>query len=248
MREHRFPLLNETYSLPAPIDWTLKSHPQASHLGRFHLHYHEYLLDFLRSGSPPAEDLELAWSIIGDWVAAHPFPNRDSLSDGWHPFCISRRIPVWLSLWSVHPPAEEVQNSILQSLFKQGQFLARYLERDVGGNHLLENLRTLGLLSLFFQGSIPETWQQQVEHELRQEIPRQILPHGEHFELAPFYHLEMLDVFLDLADLFRQLQSPLAEECQHTATRMRQFLRSILHPRRQPAVAGGLSSGRYRPD
>src|SRR2546423_1886887 len=66
----------------------------------------------------------------------------------------------------------------LGSLFGQARFLAKDLEFDVRGNHLLKNLRALLWAGLGFEGAEPEHWLDTALTVLEAEIAEQVLPDG----------------------------------------------------------------------
>src|SRR5207249_2624162 len=65
------------------------------------------------------------WS---DWRAANPFPRGDA----WHPYVASLR--TWALCW-LGASASDVA--------LHAGYVRRHLETDVGGNHLLKNLKAL---------------------------------------------------------------------------------------------------------
>ena len=137
----RLRFLNQEIELGSPVNWAQEDVPR---LWRFHLHYHEWLFGLSAEGTRVAtHKYEAAWAIVDDWIARFPDPNADGASDAWHPFCISRRVPVWTSLWAICPPCDSQADRIAESLYAQSHHLAHRLEKDLGGNHLLENARGL---------------------------------------------------------------------------------------------------------
>ncbi|MGD9855314.1 MAG: heparinase II/III family protein [Planctomycetaceae bacterium] len=230
--EGTFTFLNERRRLPLPIDWTLSSIAPVSPLWRFHLHYHEFLLDLLetsraKSGSDPEAHL---WSIVDDWITANPVGRPGALMDAWHPFCLSKRIAVWLMLWHAAEPPAELRNRFASSLEAQVRFLERHLEWDLRGNHLLENLRTLALSGAFFAGRAAERRLDRAVSLLHRQLAEQILPSGEHFERAPMYHAQMLSAVLDVRDAVQALRPEFAATCARTAGRMGEFLEATIPP------------------
>ncbi len=228
----RYRFLNEERTFVDGVDWRLSDWPQVARLWRFHLHYHEFLLDLaaeaLRTGEPMWH--QRAWRLVTDWIGGnHPGDPR-ALADAWHPYCISRRLPVWILLWSACPPGEELHDRVLGSIFSQASFLQRHLERDVRGNHLLENARALVLAGAFLDGPSADRWLKAGQKILRRELAEQILPHGEHFERSPMYHAQVLEALLDTRDAAGLVVPELAELCGETSARMAGWLRSILHP------------------
>ena len=204
-----FNFLGQSLNFPASIDWRMKNHPEFDALWCFHLHYHEYLLDLAAIQIPrscAAKDhahFADAWRIVDDWIQWNQPHDGNVFKDAWHPFCISRRLPVWMLLWAAGQPEESNQATILESMVSQTNFLADHLEFDLGGNHLLENLRALGMASCFFSGSNAERWMAIVKQLLPYELDQQITRHGEHFERSPMYHGFMLEAVLDLRDVMQ---------------------------------------------
>jgi uncharacterized heparinase superfamily protein len=243
--EDRYGFLHEERHLPGPVDWRLESWPDAPHLWRFHLHYHEFLLDLAAEAANGDHSAcsQKAWSLVTDWIEHNRLDDPRVLRDAWHPYCISRRLPVWMCLWSVAPPEPALQSVVLASMFRQAHYLAHHLERDLGGNHLLENARALAIAGAFFAGAQADGWLHKAAAILRVELPEQILEHGEHFERSPMYHAQMLEVLLDIAEALRSLRPETAALCRQTATKMAQFLRNILHPDGQIPLLGDSTLG-----
>ena len=228
----RYVFLNEERRLHCPVDWRLESWPEASHLWRFHLHYHEFLLDLIAQGRQTADAtwFDQAWDLVADWIDHNRLDDARTLVDAWHPYCISRRLRVWILLWSASSQRPRQGDRILGSMYAQASFLRRHLEWDVGGNHLLENLRTLLLVGSFLDGPVAEDWLKTGEVLLRRQVGEQILPHGEHFERSPMYHALMLEALLDIREVVRPLLPDLAEFCSRTTASMAGFLEAIVHP------------------
>lgn len=228
----RFCLLNDQRELPDPVDW----HPSGPHgpsrLWRFALHYHEFLLDLAAEGLRTGEAafLRRAWDLVAQWIEANRPDDPRVLDDAWHPYCISRRLPVWIALWHTVPAPPELGPRVLASLFDQARYLAGHLEWDLGGNHLLENLRGLVFSGVFFTGPEAEGWLRRAGPVVRRQLAEQVLAHGEHFERSPMYHARMLEVISDLRDVTAGLDPALSRYCGEAATRMAAFLESICHP------------------
>ncbi len=213
--------LNESRTLGEPVDWR----PDATPLWRFHLHYHEFLFDLMAEG-----DFERAWQIVAHWIEQNQPTDSTALADAWHPFCISRRLPVWIAMWTAALPPEQLRQTVLDSVYCQTRFLAHHLEKDLGGNHLLENLRALTLAAAFLDGSEADGWLSDAARLFRRELSGQILPHGEHFERSPMYHAHMLEAVLDVRDATADLAPNMSVEFASIASNMAAFLQSILHP------------------
>ena len=224
----RLRFLNQEIELGSPVNWLQEDVPR---LWRFQLHYHEWLFGLSAEGAKDARhSREATWGIIDDWISRFPDPNVDGASDAWHPFCISRRVPVWTSLWAIRPPSDSQADRIAESLYAQSHHLAHRLEKDLGGNHLLENARGLAFAGAYFSGREAERWRESAVKIVRSEVGDQVLPHGEHFERSPMYHCQMLALFADLRDLFRVTDPTFSAECAEVVSKMSGFLTAILHP------------------
>ncbi|TWU06971.1 Heparin-sulfate lyase precursor [Symmachiella macrocystis] len=228
----RYRFLNLEAVLPDPIDWRLEKHPHLCHLWRFHLHYHEFLLDLATHSPNMPSDCGMfrCWEIAKRWIGTNQLSDVRVVDDAWHPFCISRRLPVWITLFCTSPPPPEDRDLILRSMAAQALYLEQHLERDLGGNHLLENAKALALCGAFFEGEEAEQWLSKADVILRYELDCQILPHGEHFERSPMYHAQMLEAVLDVREAVKRVRPALAQRCSNAAEKMADFLSVIVHP------------------
>ena len=226
-----FRFLNREVQL-SPGDWRLSEQGDLPHLWRFHFHYHDFLLDAAMPGLDGVElpSIEEAWRFALSWIDGNPLTYLYMHRDAWHPFCISRRLPVWVSLWTIAPPTPGARERVLGSLLQQARFLNRHLEWDPGGNHLVENLRALAISAAFMDGAESEGWIRTIRQVLPDQLREQVLEHGEHFERSPMYHSHMLDAVLDIRDAFQQIAPEISELCSSVAVRMSEFLKEILHP------------------
>ncbi|WP_182865761.1 heparinase II/III family protein [Rhodopirellula sp. JC639] len=223
----RFRFLHQTRDLRihtaggAPqVDWN----PAAPRLWRFHLQCQEYLTDLAdRHGA------HAAYRIVGSWLAEprHQSPVRDP--DAWHPFCISRRLPVWLSLAAMHDPPAEIAAPFWRYVADQVHWLRRNCEWDLGGNHLLENLTALFLAESFLELE-GDARVSSVQPRLLAELDEQILPSGEHYERAPTYHALMMVSVLQCAEAARFAQSSDLDSLRTVISQMYQFALWIRQP------------------
>lgn len=257
----RFRLLNEERWLADPVDWSVpvrSDQAPPARLWRFALYYQEYLLDLaawaLRAGqlaehvggaegsTSPTAARTRAWDLVRQWIDGCP-PESRSTEDAWHPYVISRRLPVWLVLWHVMPPAAEWAQQVAESLYRQARWLWANLEWDLQGNHLLENLQAVLLAAAFFAGPEADNWLREGARLFGQQLAEQVLPHGEHFERSPMYHARMLEAVLDVRDVLAALHAELSGQCAPAAARMADFLEAIAHPDGQFPLLGDSALG-----
>jgi len=245
----QFEFLGQQHALPDPIDWRLKCRPEASHLWRFVLHYNEFLLDLAAEGRQRGTTAwyDRAWDLVRQWIEGNSLRDARVLNDAWHPYCISRRLPAWILLWTASPPDGELREQVLRSVVAQAMYLQKHLEWDVRGNHLLENAKALVLAGAFLEGPDADRWLRRGSEILRKELREQILPHGEHFERSSMYHALMLDVVLDVRDATKTVVPDLSEFCAETADKMAAFLEQTVHPDGEIPLLGDARFGETPP-
>lgn len=219
--------------------WNERGPAGPSHLWRMNLHYHRFLVDAAaaarrrpdRAGTVIARAVE--W--LDDWEAACPVAASAAWSDAWNSYAVASRIlhawSAWLLLDGV--AAEGVAGFRLR-LAGHGAsgaaFLERWLEHDLGGNHLLRNAAALAAAGRWFRGPAAERWRARGDRLLGVELSRQILADGFHDERSPMYHALALEELL----LARFVAAGASEgsgddALAATAARMRGALRSVLH-------------------
>ncbi|QYG92357.1 hypothetical protein HC251_07825 [Iamia sp. SCSIO 61187] len=146
--------------------------------------------------------------------------------NAWAPYPTALRAWVFVN---VEPAL--VTSSIAQEFGHQlvlhARFLERNLELDVGGNHLVKNLKALVGLGIRLDDL------KMVDRGLellRQQIDVQVLADGGHFELSPSYHCQVLADLLDIANLLEVAGRPKVDGLLDVITRMRAWLGSMLMP------------------
>ena len=232
----------------AQADWAQADAPA---LWRFHLHYWDW-----------------SWGLIAQalradaraWFAALWRSWRSAImpgqGDAWHPY------PAALRAWSfcgVHRDlvaGSDAEDCFIASLSTHAGFLRRHLETDVGGNHLIKNLKALAGLAVFFADE--ELLDQTLDQLVRQ-LAVQVLPDGGHFERAPAYHCQVLGDLIDVDGLIRAGGRGPGAELAEVIQRMRRWLGCVLSPDGQvpllndgypvdPALIGLLQPGRTPDD
>lgn len=226
-------LLNREFEIGNPVNWDLARDEAPSHLWYFHLHYHEYLLNIAASIDQPTVDeaslIEIE-TFIESWIDQFSPDSTPRTHDAWHPYCISRRVPAWICLLARLDLSAALRIKMLNSIVGQCSYMADNLERDIGGNHLMENLCTLAFAGCTIASDESDRWIRLSERLLRKQIEGQILKSGEHFEMAPTYHCQMLWIILRVAIAGASARPSLARLCHHAATKMISFASQILHP------------------
>lgn len=175
--------LPQTLRLPDDthgMDWFP---PRVSPLGIFELHYHEWLADLKAAGAR-----ETAQRLVGDWLmqfgSYHPV--------AWHPYPTSLRLVAWLTHgnWLLEGAPDDMKEAFAFMLARQLAYLDKNCEYDLGGNHLLKNLKALVYGGFALEGQ--QELRTRALAEFLRELDAQILPDGTHFELSPMYHAQVL--------------------------------------------------------
>ncbi len=186
---YTFTFLNQTRELDFPITWNSSSY---SRLWQFHLHYFDWIRDILLTaygqGEIDSYSLGKLQHLISDWIAANPLYSFD----GWHPYTTSLRIVNWT--YAIRAIPSLGNSAIATSLWHQLNYLHRHKEYFAGGNHLLENLRALIIGGLNFSHPQAEKFVQIAVNQLYQELSKQILTDGCHYERSPMYHLIVMNL------------------------------------------------------
>ena len=226
---NRFTFLNESRAFGSVINWNDRS---ASQLWRFNLHYFTYAEDLLLWSASGAMDE--AYQAFRDLVSSWIEENHLVAGDAWHPYTISIRLPHWLSAAAWFAPKlnedKAFRDVLLKSTYGQGKILRSDLELDVGGNHLLENLRALIWLGVSFQGLEPARWLSHALSVLEKEVKEQIPLDGGHFERTPGYHLVVLQDLVEIGLFLRHNRGGSPGWLDSAIRRMLNFLISILQP------------------
>lgn len=228
-----FTFLNERRELGQPIDWTAQAAPQ---LWRYHLHYFDYLPDLLVAGQP-----HLLPPLMTDWIARVPIAERNA-RDAWHPYVVSVRLVNWMLAIATTPQAVQWPDAIAASLQIQTLFLADNLETDVGGNHLLKNLKALAMAGCFWEGALARELRDRFVAAFIGQLTAQLRSDGGHYEQSPMYHAQVFGDAIELA-MVLQLKGEQSPSLLKLLRRMEDFLIRVCHPDGQLVQFGDTAAG-----
>jgi uncharacterized heparinase superfamily protein len=214
-----FRFLEETRSLGTPPDWEQR---EASQLWRYHLHYFEWAWTLAAHPDP-----EWARKVFADlwmsWQRSTPLGRRDV----WHPYTASLRSWVLCGVHRVLVEGGDVESRYVPELAVHAGFVRANLEFDVGGNHLIKNLKALVGLGVFLSDGDLLAF---ARHHLARQLAIQVLPDGGHFERSPSYHCQVLGDLLDIRDLLRASSAAEVPGLASALKRMRAWLGAMLLP------------------
>ncbi len=172
-----------------------------SRLWLYHLHYFDYVRDLLVQSA--CRDSVSAYQTFRSIASSWMDHNDRVRGDGWHPYTISIRLINWMTALSGFDKQlaadREFDLRLRQSLSSQAHILAKDLERDVRGNHLIANLRALIFWTLAIDGGLESRFLRNSLQWLMREVEEQIPADGGHFERSPGYHCIVLRHCLEIA-------------------------------------------------
>jgi uncharacterized heparinase superfamily protein len=217
----RLSFVGRSCEMEGPLDWRAGGEGPANQLWRMNLHYMEYLEE--------ADDRLFA-ELVRQWIDANPPYARGYWKDSWNSYTVSLRTVVWMQQFASRGARLDAatREAAVASLAQQIRFLEANLETDIGGNHLIKNIKALLLASAFFAGSEAERWRALGLQLLAEEIAGQVLRDGTHYERSPSYHCQ---VFADLLECRQALgDDPLDGALDDALARMAQAAVDLAHP------------------
>ena len=196
----RFNFLNDEKLLTLPIDW---NSAKFNRLWKFNLHYFDWareVLDYSDNQEFSDEKLLYLEFIIEDWIEN----NIPGYGDGWNSYTISLRIRNWILIFRTLPNL--LNEKFLSSLWHQLCWLFNNKEIYLGGNHWIENLVSLIIGSMQFEGSKAKNMYKYSMRKLELELKNQILSDGGHIERSASYHLLILDRLVELGLIIENIK------------------------------------------
>ena len=204
----------------AGADWEAADAPL---LWRFHLYYWDWA--WALAGEHQGSDAQAVFTAI--WKSWHAalVPGRGV---AWRPYPAALRAWSFCGLYGRLVRGSGIQDAFLAELAAHTGFLRRNLETDVGGNHLIKNLKALAGLAVFFGDG---TLLARTLGRLHRQLAVQVLPDGGHYERAPAYHCQVLGDLIDIAGLLNAAGHDEPAELAGAIAAMRGWLGTVLTPR-----------------
>ena len=217
--EGQFTFLHDTRTVD-PSTWKATG---VSQLWSYHLHYWEWAWGAAADGDPEAgQRFEQLWR---SWKLATSFGRWDE----WSPYVVSLRMWVLCNVYGRLEPvlSAAFRDEFAADLALHHRFVRANLELDVGGNHLVKNLKALlaGSTLLSRAGDL----QRGLRH-LRRQLEVQVLADGGHFERSPSYHCQVLGDLLDIKRLLLASGHPGQCWLDDSISRMQGWLGAMLMP------------------
>jgi uncharacterized heparinase superfamily protein len=204
----------------ASADWEAADAPL---LWRFHLYYWDWA--WALAGEHPGPDPQAVFTAIWESWHAAVAPGR---GPAWRPYPAALRAWSFCGIYHRLVRGGPIEDSFLAELAAHAGFLRRNLETDVGGNHLIKNLKALAGLAVFFGD---DTLLARTLRRLCRQLTVQVLADGGHYERAPAYHCQVLGDLIDIADLLQAAGREQPPSLPGAIVAMRGWLGAVLTPR-----------------
>jgi uncharacterized heparinase superfamily protein len=197
-------------------------HADAPRLWRFHLHYWDWAWGLATDPDRLAARALFArlWRC---WQASAGFAHPDA----WHPYPAALRAWSWCGLHRSLVAGQDIEPGFVAGLAVHAGFLRHHLEYDLGGNHLIKDLKALVGLAVFL---VDERLLRLAVRRLARQADVQILADGGHYERSPAYHCQVLADFIDVTELLRAAGRVPPSELTGAVDRMRRWLGAVLSP------------------
>jgi len=213
--------LNKWKTLQIPMNWHSPEMKKGTRLWLLNLHYMEFI---------EAIDDHNWFAYIKDWISNNKPYKKGYWLDDWNSYSLSIRVVVWMQQFERRGKSlsEKDKTILLKSLAAQVRFLVSNLEVDIGGNHLIKNIKALLWASRFYEGAEAKNWGDIALKLLKNALEEQVTDDGVHFELSPAYHSQ---VFADFLECYSVLDhGEVKDELEIVLPKMAQFLTDVTHP------------------
>ena len=219
MAAGRFRFLHQERDLGNRADWEQAG---ADQLWRYHLHYFEWAWSL---AAHPDRDWARAefGRLWRSWRRGTTFGRWDA----WSPYVVSLRAWALCGLYEPLVHKTTVEADYLDDLALHAGFVRANLEMDVGGNHLIKNLKALAGLGVFLADhGLTDLATRHLLGQLR----IQVLADGGHYERSPSYHAQVLGDLIDVAGMLGAGGRTVPPELTEAIAAMRSWLGAMLLP------------------
>lgn len=181
---NEFSFLNLNHTFKNQIDWNYNGFGK---LWNYNLQYFSFLLD---EDIPLDERLHLlhnfSINLLENKIPLEPYP-------------VSLRVINTLLFYNRHPILDEV---MLNALLMQVNYLENNLEYHILANHLLENAFAIFIAAIFIDDKY---LLKKGEKLLKNQLEKQVLNDGGHYECSPMYQSILLSRLLHTIDISKNV-------------------------------------------
>jgi len=120
-----------------------------------------------------------------------------------------------------------LHDEVLDDLVVHAGFLRQHLELDVGGNHLLKDLKALAGLGCFLGDRALTSW---ATKAIDRQVSIQVLADGGHYERSAAYHVQVLADLVDVQTLLGTTGAVVSPTLSGGVEAMRSWLGAVRRP------------------
>lgn len=215
LRRRTFDLVGVERAI-APGEW---EPADVTQLWRYHLNYFDWAW--------PLVDEPDGRALFGGLWCEWRWSTKHGRGDAWSPYVASLRAWVMCALYQPMVEGASWAPDFVGSIQRHAGYILRNLERDVGGNHLVKNIKALFGLGVFLGD---RRLVRKARALLARELPVQVLADGGHFERSPSYHAQVLGDLIDICNLLEAAGEPPVKGLAEATDRMRTWLSHMLMP------------------
>ncbi|HSR67775.1 MAG TPA: alginate lyase family protein [Acidobacteriota bacterium] len=197
------------------------------------LHYHGWAFALAQATSATSAAADLFCHYIDDWITRCAPQRAGTPALAWNSYAIATRLGWWIRSYRlascrIFAPQPQLKERFLSSIWQQAEHLARHLEWDLRGNHLLRDAVGLAMAGRFFRHPAAEAWLQTATRLASDQVAEQVLDDGGHFERSPKYHIDVME---DILLLFNLVEDPeVRRTLRERWAEMARFLTWTCHP------------------
>ncbi len=212
-----FSLIGEDRRLGDPADWHQAS---ASRLWRFHLHYMEWAWALCRCTDRDWSRSAFA-NLWSSWRSATSAGDRDA----WSPYVASLRLWMLCAVFDALVEGTGIEDDVVGQIAWHAGYVRSHLELDVGGNHLMKNLKALAGAGVFLGRDDLVGF---AKAQLEGQLGVQVLADGGHYERSPSYHCQVLEDLIDVRALLAAAGKQPSESLTKSIEAMRAWLGTMV--------------------
>lgn len=199
------------------------------------LHRHHFLRALARAVRRGQAGPGLLPGVVRSWIAGHPVPvgSDGGASPAWETLSVAFRLREWFhaagAVWHRPECGPDMRGLWLRSIWEHARHLRDH--RGHPGNWRMLEAASLALAGLLFpEFREAEAWAGTGLARLEEEVSRQFLADGGHWEISPLYHGLCAQACLEVRETARRLGRPFPRVVEERLPQAFDFLSALARP------------------
>jgi uncharacterized heparinase superfamily protein len=172
-----------------------------------------------------ADDIQWARATFAElwesWRSSNPVGDKDA----WSPYVASLRLWVLCAVFDRLVKSAATETDVTEQISWHAGYVRAHLELDVGGNHLIKNLKSLVGAGVFLGRSDLVDF---ARTRMETQVGIQVLADGGHYERSPSYHCQVLEDLIDVETLLQAARYRPSAQLAHDIEAMRRWLGAMI--------------------